>query len=198
MNVRLRKNLVWYSGLVFQENFCVNHYEADIDLMTVTSDHNEQNIAYERMKSWVYQVLNDSILISENDPSLPRFQATGARIIILPEPPVDQILGIMLYLKLNSIMQNRMVVTDVTVKSSQGDDMCYLHSVGESFGENLVNDGWWSDPRPTWTDARPRGKEKVVALDRFPEWKDYGLEWDNGDAKGQNVVFAKFNKNENQ
>lgn len=197
MNARLSKNFVWYSGIVYHGEFLINHFEAKVDLLTVSTQHEEQNIAYERSKIWVDNICNGAIFIASTDKTLPAYQNLNARLIIMPEDPVDQVIGIMLYLKLNSIMQNRLVVTDVSIKSTQGDDMEYHHASGESLGDGLSTDGWWIDPRPVYTDFKPRAKQKIVALDRGPEWKDYGLDWDAEETKSSGVVFAKFGKDEN-
>lgn len=199
MNVRLKKTLGWYCGIVHQDQFLVNHCSTELSMMTVISSNEEQNVAYERVKFFIHHVLDDSILINENNPLLEIYQQTGARIITLPEEPVDQIVGMLLYLKLNSIMENRMVVTDVEFWSKTGDSISYLHSVGESLGP-LSQGGWWTDSRPCWgLPSEKISQGKVVNLDRVPEWADYDLEWDKkSDNKENSVVFAKFGQNENQ
>ena len=199
MNVRLKKTLEFYCGVVYQEQFLVNYYGFDISMITTTISSEEQNIAYDRMKFFIDHVLDNSILICESNPLLETYQKTGARLIVLPEEPVDQVVGMMLYLKLNSIMENRMVVTDVELWSRVGDSISYLHSGGESLGL-LAQGGWWSDARPCW--YLPQEKTtpgKIVSLDRMPEWKDCDLDWDDASNDQENsVVFAKFGQNENE
>ena len=65
MNVRLRTILGWNSGLVHGDRFCVNQYQAQIDMITVTADNHEQNIAYERVKHMTHHIFEDAIMISE-------------------------------------------------------------------------------------------------------------------------------------
>lgn len=200
MNTRLQKSFGFYCGLVYEGNFTVNHYNLQLDLTTVSADHREQNIAYERMKYWIYSVLDDSILIAHDDPLLSIYQQTGARLIVLPSAPVDQIMGIMLYLKLNAIMENRIVVTDTEIWSTQGDHMSYLHSHGEGLGVELAQPGWWIESGPIWYNpAQADSAEKVVNLESRPEWKDHELDWQQDDGEERSsVVFAKFPKNENK
>jgi hypothetical protein len=197
MNVRLKRNLSWYSAVVYNDQFLINNYTTELTMLTVAENNDEQNIAYERIKVWVYNLMTDAIFISQDHPKLDAYRKTGARVITFPGDPVDQIVGIMLYLKLNSIMENRMVVTDVELWSEAGDNMKYLHSISESLGP-LTQDGWWIDPRPVYADAPRRGKNKVISLDRMAEWKDYDLAWDDANAVETKVVFADFNKNENK
>ena len=197
MNVRLKRTFSWYSAIVYNDQFMTNHYTAEVTMLTVTDNNDEQNIAYERIKAWVYNIIADAIFISQDHPKLDAYRKTDAKIITFPGDPVDQIVGIMLYLKLNSIMEDRMTVTDIELWSEAGDDMKYLHSAGESLGP-LTKDGWWNDSRPVFADAPRRGKNKVISLDRMAEWKDYDLAWDDVNEVETKVVFADFNKNENK
>jgi len=194
MNVRLSKSLSWCSGVIYQEGFFVNQYEVDLAMVTVSSDTDQQNIAYERMKYWVQNVLDNAVLIAHDSAILPAWQKTNARLLVLPEEPVDQIIGMMLYLKLNAVMENRLVVATTEVRSAVGDHMGYTHNNGENLGALSV-DGWWSDSRPIWFDSRPREQDKIVALDRSPEWKDFQLDWNDQEANpSHTVVFADFPK----
>ena len=177
----------------------MNQYQLTVDLLTVSTDHSQQNVAYERMKYWIYEVMDQSILISQHSDVLESAIKLNDRVIALPSEPVDQIIGIMLYLKLNAVMENRMVVTDVEICSSQGDYTSYLHSTRENLGSDLVEDGWWSDPRPVWVTQKSRDQGKVVSLDRGPDWKNHGLDWDElEDQEKDSVVFANFKKDETE
>lgn len=199
MSARLSKRFGFYTGLVYDGRFMINHHNADLKILTVSDSNDEQNTAYERMKYWIHHVLDDSIMISAQDPAIDAWLATPSRLLILPDDPCDQIVGIMLYLKLNAIMENRMVVTDTEIWSTQGDQMSYLHTAGENVGPNLGQDGWWVDARPNWSIDRPRDQGKVISLDRVPEWKDFNLHWESADSpKSDSVVFADFGRNEDK
>jgi len=199
MSARLKKSFGFYTGLIYQSQFLVNHWNVNLDLVTVSDDGGDHNIAYERMKYWIGRVLDDSILIGHTDPALEDVSRLNGRVIVLPDEPVDQIVGIMLYLKLNAIMENRIVVAATEIWSTQGDQTSYIHTAGENLGPDLGQDGWWSDPRPIWSTSRSRGTGRVVSLDRAAEWKDHGLGWESNepDASG-NVVVAQFPRNEDQ
>ena len=196
---RLKKTLSWSAGLVYQDEFYINHYDAVINLVTVSPDSDQQNIAYERTKFWVQHVLDSAIFLAHDDPQLSVWQGTGARIIVLPDEPVDQIIGIMLYLKLNLIMENRMVVTDIEISSAVGDHTSYLHSHGEGVGTGLSQSGWWTDPRPVWSDAEIQTSNgNIVNLAKIMEWSEYDLAWDTPKQSSDTVVFARFPKNDDK
>jgi len=195
MNVRLRRQFAWNSGLVYQGEFSTNNYSADLSLITSCNDPREQNVAYERMKYFVYSILNSGIIVSHDCKNINAWRDTGTRLIVLPEQPVDQIVGMMLFTKLNAIMEGRMSVTEVAVCSQQGDEMIYLHSENETLGP-LSGDGWWNDPKPI-TAMRSRSEsKKVLSLDRAMEWKDLGLDWEDDKEDPSSVVFANFRRDE--
>ena len=199
MNVRLKKIFEFHAGLVYENRLSINQYQLTLDLLTVSTDRFEQNVAYERMKYWIHEVMDQSILIGQNSDMLDVVDQLHDRVIVLPTEPVDQITGIMLYLKLNSIMESRLVVTDVEICSLQGDYTTFLHSVGENLGPDLAQDGWWTDARPIWSMQKTQGRGKVVSLDRAPDWKDYDLDWTKTeDDKKDSVVFANFKKDETE
>jgi hypothetical protein len=195
MNVRLKKRFDVMAGMVYDDQFATNRYQIDLELLTVSDDHEQQNIAYDRMKFWVYRLLQDGILMSEDSEMLEKWADTGSRIMALPEEPVDQVVGIMLYLKLNAVMENRMVVTTVEISSTEGDDTVYVHNHGEALG-SLAENGWWTDARPCWILPQTnRNHGKIVTLDRTPEWGDFDLDWNKKDQdKKDTVVFADFRR----
>jgi len=197
MNVRLKKTFTWYGAVVHDDQFIINHYTAEISMITVTSNNEEQNIAYERIKMFIGDIIDGSVMISQDNPDLESYQKIGTKVLILPDEPIDQIVGMMLYLKLNAVMENRMVVTDVELWSRAGDSMKYLHSVNESLGP-LEQDGWWVDPRPCYSNSIEKAVGKIVNLARIPEWKDHGLDWGDTTSAKDSVVFADFRKDENE
>jgi hypothetical protein len=201
MNVRLKKTFDFSTGLVYNEEFSVNYYTANVYMTVLAEDSTQQNIAYERIKYWVDFVLTNSILIADTDAMLDKWLATQQRIISLPEKPVDQIVGIMLFSKFNAMAENRFIITDLELSSDVGDDTYFIHSDNEGLGP-LNHGGWWTDPSPSWTSTSRRRKktDKIISIGRTSEWNEFGLNWDadNADEENSNtVVFANFVKDEN-
>ena len=99
---------------------------------------------------------------------------------------------------LNAIMEDRIICTNVEIYSELGEAMSYLHNWKESMGP-LQSPGWWNDSRPNWSSSVPGRRDKVIALDRAPDWKEHDLDWVSAtDAKDGSVVFATFERDENQ
>lgn len=203
MNVKLKKTFEFVSGAVYQNKFLINLYNVDIKMVTATSDTAEQNIAYERIKYWVHSILNDGVLIAEDSEIFGAYQETGQRLIAMPMDPVDQILGFVLYSKFNAIAESRLVITDLEISSVHGDSMVYLHNENENL-EGFNQTGWWNDPGPCWQNKskKKRAANKVITLERMPEWKDLDLDWTSDDSSEKEpelvstVLFADFLKDE--
>jgi len=98
MNVRLKKTFGWYGAVVYEDQFIITHYSSEVSMITVTPDNREQNIAYERIKLFMNDIMDGAVLISQNNPKLDQYQNIGMRLIALPDEPVDQVIGMMLYL----------------------------------------------------------------------------------------------------
>ena len=177
----------------------MNSYSVSLQLLTNTHDAASTNIAMERLKCFVYYELGNAVFINQNqNEKAEMLQMLGANIVTLPEDPIDQIIGIMLYVKLNSIMENRMSVTKLDISSVIGDSVWYQHDEEESLGP-FSQDGWWH---------RNSIQKETLDLDPTPEnvvkvestgWKEYGLEWpEETKERNANVVFPKFKRDENE
>lgn len=201
MNVRLKRQFVFACGVSYQDHFFINQYSVTLHMITQTENSDDHNVAFDRIRYWINNVLTDSVLISADNPLLDAYKATNQRLLVFPDQPVDQLVGIMLYLKTNCMVENRMAITDVEIQSLHGMDVCYLHSQGESVG-SLSEPGWWLDSKPTWADPTNHATgKKVIELNREADWKSVDLDWNMPrDQKQTNdsVVFADFNKDETQ
>jgi hypothetical protein len=197
MNVRLNKGFVWQSGVVYDREFHINRYFCSVDFHAIDADREQTNLAYERMRYWIENVMDESVMISYNSDLHSAYQMTGQRIISLPDEPVDQLVGIMLFCKLSSITQQRVIISEISISSTLGDEVIYMHAYNENTGP-FHQPGWWNDPSPIWYNKKDhRAKDKVVNLNRAADWSDLDLDWKNSDQKINNqVVFADFSKDE--
>jgi hypothetical protein len=192
--IRLEKLLTWSSCITYDEGHVINEYIATICFHNEVEDESQQRIAYNRMKWWIYDVMQGCVLIHEEDPLLEEYRSTRQRVLALPNDPVDHLVAMMLYLKLNAIMEQKLIIDEIRLSSEQGDHVCYLHS---NDVDEIVFDtqGWWIDSGPVWQNRSDLGRDdNVVALDRPTSWDDIGLAWDQPQHQSQ-VVYADFGKN---
>lgn len=196
MTVRLQYNLEFLGAVYFAEELQLNAYQANLGLITNTKDVLKINVAMERLKMFVHSELANAIYIHQDQVDLAGImQMVGANIVTLPEDPVDQIVGMMLYYKLNAIMEDVMLVTSIDISSSLGDGVWYQHDQEDSPGP-FAADGWWNLPTVQHESLpQPETDSKVVEV-RPNAWAEYGLLWpeQTTPSKEHSVVYANFPK----
>jgi hypothetical protein len=199
MNVRLQKTLHFVAGVWYDNNLQMNNYAVRLHMYTNSADPVSQNTALERLKYFVFYELGSSILIDQSQTEqCSKLLSAGLKITTIPNIPVDQMIGIMLYYKLNAIMEQRLVVTEVEISSSIGDNIVYLHSEQEDTAD-IINPAWWTTPDLIHNDNLPP-VDNIVAINRDRTWRELDLEWPNEHdiGSGNIVVFADFKRNDTE
>jgi hypothetical protein len=201
MNVRLRYSTVFTAGIFYADQMRMNNYQVKLHLTTNSEEGDDHNIALDRIKYLIHNQLNSTVFINSAEAEQCRlFASAGINVTTLPEDPLDQVIGIMLYCKLNAILESRMIVNDVEICSELGENIVYLHNDQDAQGP-FADAGWWSESDAVHCDLTLFDNEKTVALHHIGAgWRDLGLNWDesviiniNNDNK---VVFADFAKDE--
>jgi hypothetical protein len=195
MNVRLRYTMPFSAGVYYGGEMRINQYTATVYMTTNTHDPANHNVAFERIKYFVYEQLDSSIFInSDHQDQCERFAAAGLSVTTMPGDPVDQLIGLMLYHKLNAIMEDRIVVDETEISSVLGESMVYLHSGNEHTDVEHFPD-WWTSEDPTNSDYTLPAADKVVTMHNTQAWRELELSWlenNNVTETGNIVVFADF------
>jgi hypothetical protein len=197
MNVRLQYDLEFTAGIYYEDRLQMNHYSVNLQLLTQTSDAAGTNVAMDRVKYFTQANLAHSVLINSNlIERAELMDALGIATTTLPEDPVDQIIGMMLYTKFNAIMEGRMIVTALDICSVLGDSVWYQHDTEDPVGP-FANPGWWHEPTPQHNELSASQNGNVVKLSNN-HWREYGLEWADLPTGPVNttIVYANFAKNE--
>lgn len=202
MNVRLELDYDFVAGFVFNNRFMMNNYYGTIHFTTNTESSYEQNIAVDRIKFFLDNVIEHSIFIGkQNEFAINRFNDTGANVIVLPEDPFDQIINIMLMAKFSAITEGRILVNDITLASQCGGMVKFLLDFDESIGPFEL-EGWWHDPTINVRNKEDIADKSVVniAQNRLTPWEHFGLGWEIptdeeiDNIKTDTVVVGKFNE----
>ena len=198
MNVRLQYDLEFLGGIYFEEQMQMNHYSVSLNLVTGTADPTDTNIAMDRIKAFVFGELEHSVFINvAQRERADLMHLMGINVTTLPEEPVDQIIGMMLYYKLNSIMEGRMIVRSLDISSSLGDSVWYQHDDEDSAGP-FAQDGWWHDSGVKHNTVDVNNVDANIVKVVPDAWTEYGLAWPGDTTEsGNTVVFGNFPKNEN-
>jgi hypothetical protein len=197
MNVRLKYDFPFTAGIYHNGSFYMNNYTLRALMATVSEDPDDQSMAFERLKYFIYTCMESTVFIDVAETEqCNRYVQAGLNITTMPGEPVDQLIGIMLYHKLNAVMENRMIVFETELSSSVGEYMVYLHSEEEHV-VGYVQPEWWDTADLTHNEVAPAKLDNVVAIPQATAWRELELGWiddEVGNDTGNVVVFADFKK----
>lgn len=197
MNVRLQYDIEFLAGIYYNEELQLNNYSASISMVTKTIDPIETNIAMDRLKFFINEVMANAVFINQaHTEQAETLNWCGANVTTLPEEPLDQIIGMMLFYKLNAIMEDRIEITSLSISSTLGEGMWYLHDEEDAVGP-FSTKGWWNDSSTQHDSIEIEAEDNVVKV-ISTGWYEAELDWpDQSTSTGNTVVFGKFPKNEN-
>jgi hypothetical protein len=203
MNVRIQYPLSFTAGIYFNNQMQMNNYVAKLYMMTNTPDGAANNIAFDRIKHFVYSELDSSIFISsEHEEQCKRYIDAGLKITTFPGDPVDQVVGLMLFYKLSAIMEDRIIIGEIEVSSVIGEGLIYIHGDNENI-DNLDQPAWWHTPDLIHCEGDLIDSDKIVTMHHSSMWRELDLQWPdiedvteepNKEESGNTVVFADFKK----
>ena len=195
MNVRLKYDIMFTAGVYYNNQVRMNNYSLRLWMTTNSENSVDQTISFERIKYFIYTQIDSTIFINnELEDQCYLFTEAGLDITTIPGDPVDQLIGIMLYYKLNAITEDRMLVMETELSSTCGENMTYLHGEFENTS-GYVQPAWWTTPDLTHSDFVPVDSENVMAIPQSTAWRELELAWPDEpavDAPGNVVVFANF------
>lgn len=173
---KIQKDYVFECAIHFEEKFRINFYELTLFMEILTDNQYEQNIAIERINYYLSEVIDNSIFVNESDKkSIENYEKAGIRVIALPEDPYDQIIGLLLILKLNAIMENKVEITEIIFQSKLTAGIKF-HTYAEET-EEYQGKHWWTENTTSYKEASKSKKDKIVKLFENESWQELGLSW---------------------
>jgi hypothetical protein len=200
VNVRLQYTIPFTAAVHYQDRLIMNTYQLRTYMVTNTTDAENHNIAFERLKYFITEEMDSTVFVNSEDVDVCKlYLAAGMKITTLPNEPVDQIIGVMLFCKLNAIMEDRITIIEIELSSSLGDNMVYIHGENETT-DNLVFPDWWTTVDVVHCDTDLIDSDNVLSLLRSNVWRELDLGWpetinEPPTATG-NIVFADFGRDD--
>lgn len=131
-----------------------NDSEVTIHFSPCTDDPSQQHITFEKYKYVFNKVLQNSIFV-ENQTQYDVFKAYNDTVIDFSHKPVDQIVGVTLFAKLNSIGGDFLKVNVLEIESWQGENIRFIINQESPEWDLIDNDArdnsWWWDSNPKWS-----------------------------------------------
>jgi len=178
----------WSSVIILDQAVLPNEYEMVINFDPKTDDIAKTDIAFQRIKYIIEDVMNNNIMICIDDPRAYKFyKEYNSRVVTYPEEPLDQLIAYVLVEKFNCILDDVAYVNDVLISSRLGDgirnlavadetkDMRFIH---DSKIRNLSGDKpWWHRSDAGCTDIIHMTKKKVMVIKDKIDWEELDLGW---------------------
>lgn len=204
MNIKLRYAITFPAAAWFQETLLMGNYTLTMNFLTETLDPEDQNIALDRVKYFLLNEIHSTVFVNQAEQDhAESFAELGLNVTTLPHEPVDQVVCVALYYKLNAIMEGRMKITELIFSSDMGDNVEYFYNESEQT-VLFPNQGWWCEPGLGHSDIVPEQDESannVVALTPSAEsqWQEQELAWNQSEVTKDlaQVVFANFDQGQN-
>jgi hypothetical protein len=198
MNVRLQYDLDFLAGVYYDDQLQMNHYSVTMNLLTKSKDSVSTNIALDRIKLFVATAIESTVFVNQDNQEQAEFmQMIGINVTTLPEEPVDQIVGMMLYYKLNAIMEGRMEIVNLDISSTLGDSVWYQHDEEDMAGP-FAGDGWWHQSNMQHGGVEPEPVSDNVVKVTATGWHEMNLDWPENTptATRAKILYANFPRNE--
>jgi hypothetical protein len=178
MNTRIERDFCFQTGLYFEDKFHIGVYDITLSMLVETESIKEQNIAMERIIHFLHEVVQNSVLVhSSKKDVIEKYQSIDLKVCELPEEPYDQILAMILLLKMNSIAEDRLKITDLVIGSSLSDGVRF-NIVSEVAESAFSGRYWWNSPcvATNSRDYEIGDHSKVIKL-FTDDWVNLGLSW---------------------
>jgi predicted Fe-Mo cluster-binding NifX family protein len=196
MNVKIGYTSHFIAGVWWDSRLIMSTYTVTFKMITATDSAQDTNTALDRLRYMVEEYLVDTVFIKDTDTEqIALLKAAGIKTVELPEEPVDQIIGMMLYSKLSAVMEGCMLIRSIMLSSTAGDDVIYEHDAQESVAP-FNQPGWWSESTPVCeTESQQQDNNTVFVLNAVNQWRDLGLQWVSDvdpDQDSNVLVFTEF------
>lgn len=197
MTTRIERDFEFQAGVYFEENFLMNTYTLSLSMLVGTDSIREQNIAMDRISCFLAEFLESCVFVNSSEKKvIDKYVAAGLKVSNLPEDPYDQIVNMMLLIKLNAITENRLVVTDARLTSRLSDGVSFCYDNEDVYGP-FEQMGWWHESGTSITDLNriPNKKDKIVKLISKPsDWNEHSLQWQEKNTTAAEIVFMSEEK----
>lgn len=149
----------------------INHYDLTIHFSVKDPEPTLQNIAFDRIKFWVNNVLGNSIVLCDENPKYPLLKELHQNNFVeLPVDPADYYFVQAIWCKLNKITNGIIDVSLIELTSDLSDGVCFGAdglevSVLDREG-HPKNKCWWNSETP-----------KTNLQQDYIPWKQFGLDY---------------------
>lgn len=180
MTTKIKRAFEFQAGVHFDGKLIMNRYQVMTTMLVNTDSIREQNVAMDRLKYLFGEMLMNVVFVhSEEKKVIEKYEAANIKVCVLPEEPYDQIITLVLLVKMNAIAESRLSITEITLRSDLSDGVMFVYEDSILDVEHPFHtSGWWSDNTTNVTNTiKSNKKEKIVKLVKTCDWHSLNLEW---------------------
>lgn len=196
MTTRIEKDYFFQAAVRFEGKFYVNVYELTLSMLVETDSIREQTIAIERIDYFLHHILENCVFVShEEKECIEKYEHAGIKVCTTPEEPYDQIISLILILKLNAILENKLEITDMIFGSKLSDGVRF--SVVPEIASNIFKEDCWYNHSCTNIKHSEKNKSKNKIVKLFgTDWEEIGLSWKEKNKNPENIIVLEPEKTE--
>jgi hypothetical protein len=197
MNTRIERDFEFQAAVYFDGTLLMNTYAVGLSMLVTTDSIPEQNIAMDRISYFLSESLESCVFVKSTEKKvIEKYVAADLKVSTLPEEPYDQIISILLLIKLNAITEKRLIITDIRITTKLSDGVSFLYDNEDSSGP-FEQMGWWHESGTSISDLHKQQnkKDKIVKLvNKTHDWNDPSLMWQEKNIKSSEIVFMTEDK----
>jgi hypothetical protein len=192
LGTRIERDFSFQAAVHFEGYFLMNIYEISLAMEVETMSIREQNIAMDRIIYFLSECLSNSVFVQDTDKkAIEKYTQADIKVCTLPEEPYDQILALLLLLKVNAITEGRLEITDIVLRSELSDEVKFIYDITSATHNPFGSKGWWLESSTSIADIpKISKKEKIVKLVKNSDWSGYGLDWEEKSSKSSEIIFT--------
>jgi len=196
MYAKIEREFQFQAGVYFQNNFVINTYDLVLQMLVMTEDMHEQNIAFERIKYILEEALESCIFVHSSEKNtIDLYSKAQLKICVLPDEPYDQIVAGVILSKLNSITEEKIIVDEIKLLSKISDGVSFFVGIEDLEFLSKSSSDWYAENNISINNLSKKvnKKEKILELKNQPnDWNSIGLHWNTIDSTVENKIsFSK-------
>lgn len=190
MTTQIERNFEFLAGVHFQNTYVINSYNFTLTMEVNTDSIREQNVAMERIKYFIYDILEDCVFVNAIEKKIiENYNKCKLNVCVVPEEPYDQIISMLLLLKCNAITENKILVNEITLTSKLSDGVKFRENI-ETAQTAFPIHGWWEEAIPSISSKVSNRKDKIVQIINTCDWKELGLTWLEKPDSTSEILFS--------
>jgi hypothetical protein len=173
MNAKIGCDLEFSAIIVNDDKIYPNNFKLSLNLITATEDNYQQNVAYQRIMFLIEEIVNNSIIVTTENPILEDITDifNNNHFMILPDEPYDQVLGYILFNKISAIMEERLIIDNLIISSNLNNIKYTIDEFNEFEEDEELIEHWWDRSDISCSDD-PNEIECNIS------WEDIDMEWE--------------------